>query len=68
MRKRTMLEMSLGGIFGAVLGGIVTISLLFSGVGHWLVLLPMMFGGIAGFWKGDRALYRMMRLVPWLSR
>ena len=58
-----MLEITLGGIFGAVLGGIITVSLLFSGTGNWVIWLPIVAGALAGLWKGDRALFALMRLV-----
>lgn len=64
MRKRSGLEVILGAVFGAVLGGVVTFSLLFSTV-HWLIYSPMIVGAVAGLWKGDRALLRIMKLVSW---
>lgn len=63
MRGRTGLEVILGAVFGAIIGGILTISLLFSGTAHWLIYSPMIVGAVAGLWKGDRALLRIMKLV-----
>jgi hypothetical protein len=61
VRKRTIFERVLGAIFGAVLGGLLTLAcgVVFE---HWAVFLPMGLGALAGFWKGDRALFAMMRL------
>jgi len=59
------LEAVLGGVFGAVLGGIITFLLLFSGTDHWLIWLPTILGALAGLWKGDRALFGLMKLIGW---
>jgi len=67
MHRRSTLEIGLGGLFGALLGGIITVSLLFTGIGHWLVWLPIPAGALAGIWKGDRGLrglIRMLKLTP----
>jgi hypothetical protein len=65
MRRRSTLEALLGGVFGGVLGGIITVALMFLGIGHRLVVLPLVLGAFAGLWKGDRALFLMMKVVGW---
>ena len=66
MRRRTLLEIILGGVFGAVLGGIITVLLLFFWTNHWLAFSLTILGAMAGIWRGDQALYGLMRMVSWL--
>ena len=61
MHRRSMFERILGGIFGTVLGGLITVCL-FTEIEHWAVFLPMILGAVAGLWKGDRALFGIVRL------
>jgi len=61
--RRSKLEIVLGGAFGALLGGVLTVSLLFYGIGHWMVWIPIIAGALAGAWKGDRAIFGLLRLV-----
>ena len=67
MHNRTVLERILGGFFGAALGGILTVSLFLSGTAHWVIYVPMALGALAGYWKGDRALVRMAKLLRWVG-
>ena len=61
------METVLGGIFGGALGGILTVSLLFSGTGHWVIWIPIIAGALVGLWKGDRALRGLIRMLEIFS-
>lgn len=52
-------------MFGAALGGLLTFLLVFSWTDHWLVWLPTIFGGLVGLWKGDRALFGLLKVIGW---
>lgn len=63
--KTTPLQRVLAGLFGALLGSFFTGFLLgFFAPGTWLVYAPIALCAAAAFWKGDRALLAIVRMLP----
>lgn len=61
---RSLLSRSLAASLGAIVGGALTLSLFFlTETSIWLFYLPIPVSALAGFWKGDRALYGIMRFL-----
>ena len=68
MRRRTLLERSLGAFVGAIIVGFVTLSLAISAAAwHWLLYLPPLMGALVGYWRGDRGLIAMLRAARWTT-
>ena len=66
MRRRTLLERSLGAFVGGILGGFVTLSLALSVTAwHWLLWSPLVMGALVGYWGGDRGLKALLRAAWW---
>lgn len=65
--RRSVLEIVLGGVFGALLGGILTVALVLVGIGNWVIWVPVVAGAAVGLWQGDRGLFGLMRLAGFLS-
>lgn len=61
--RPTALQRTLGGVVGAVLGAVVTVGLLFAGVGHWAVGVPIAVGAAAGAVFGDRGIRAIVRVM-----
>lgn len=57
------LQRTLGGVVGAVLGAVVTVGLLFAGVGHWAVAVPIVIGASVGAVYGDRGIRAIVRVM-----
>lgn len=54
----------LAGVFGIALGLIFTLGLyLITESNSWWIYLPVPVAAAAGYWKGDRALFTMLRVL-----
>jgi hypothetical protein len=71
---RTLLQRILAGIVGGLLGSVFTLALMYlvamfrDGTGvmgptPWLVYMPIPIVAVAGFWRGDRALFAAIRAL-----
>ncbi len=67
MPSRMRLEPILAGVVGALLGGLLSLVLLFT-LPYWGLLLglPVLLGGLAGYLFGDRAILGIARILSWL--
>jgi len=61
--RPTALQRLLGGVVGAVLGGLLTVGLLVAGVGHWAVGVPIAFGAGVGAVYCDRGIRAIVRVI-----
>jgi hypothetical protein len=61
---RSLLSRFLAAGLGLILGGALTLGLVFvTEINFWLLYLPIPMSAAAGFWKGDRALYVILRFL-----
>jgi hypothetical protein len=63
---RSLLSRILAAVFGALLGAALTFSIVsWTGVSAWPLYLPIPMAALAGFWKGDHALFVLLRALRW---
>jgi hypothetical protein len=67
MRKRTLLERSLAALVGGMLGGLMTLWLFgFPITMHWVIWTPIPIGVLAGYWRGDRGIRGLIKVVRFM--